>query len=77
MQVINITRGSTYPLHTTVIYYLERDGNLTEALDAVAVMNSFRVEELSIIFGHVVLLKAEGIVNVYYIIVKTLQSGKM
>ena len=51
MQITNVTRDAVDEQVTSIVYYMETHGNITEAQVLLDLMSYFRIQEVALILG--------------------------
>ena len=64
--MVNASRDSAGGKNVTLVYFLERHGNMTPALSAVAAINTFGLQEVVLRLGKIIYVKAEG--EIFFVI---------
>ena len=56
MQITNVTRDAVDEQVTSIAYYMETHGNITEAQVLLDLMSYFRIQEVALILGREVVV---------------------
>ena len=59
MQITNVTRDASDAQVTSIVYYMESYGNITEAQVLLDLMSYFRIQEVALILGREVVVMVQ------------------